>query len=85
MTTKLYLDTSIPSAFYDNSNPRRQFITKKWFEHDSTQFELYTSSITFNEIERIKNEFNKLNIESLLYKFKVTQLPITSQSEYLND
>ena len=30
---KLYLDTSVPSAYYDSSKPIRQLITQKWFEY----------------------------------------------------
>jgi hypothetical protein len=41
MKTKLYLDTSIPSAFFDTSKPMRQLITQKWFENDASGFELY--------------------------------------------
>jgi len=37
----LYLDTSIPSAYYDTSKPVRQLITQKWFEHKASLYELY--------------------------------------------
>ena len=40
---KLYLDTSIPSAYYDTSKPMRQLITQKWFENKGAQYELYMS------------------------------------------
>jgi cytochrome bd-type quinol oxidase subunit 1 len=33
MKTKLYLDTSIPSAYFDTSKPVRQLMTQKWFEN----------------------------------------------------
>lgn len=36
---QLYLDTSIPSAYYDTSKPVRQLITQKWFEHDAALVE----------------------------------------------
>jgi hypothetical protein len=36
MKTKLYLDTSIPSAFFDTSKPVRQLITQKWFENEAS-------------------------------------------------
>ena len=45
MMEKLYLDTSIPSAYYDNSKPVRQLITQKWFENDTKDFDLYVSNI----------------------------------------
>ena len=34
MINKLYLDMSIPSAYYGNSKPIRQLITEKWFENE---------------------------------------------------
>ena len=43
MNTKLYLDTSIPSAFYDTSKPLRQLMTQKWFEHEALFYDLYIS------------------------------------------
>jgi hypothetical protein len=45
MNTKLYLDTSIPSAFYDSSKPVRQLMTQKWFEFDRTNYSLNKKSI----------------------------------------
>ena len=51
---KLYVDTSIPSAFHDTSKPLRQLMTQKWFEFDAIDYELYTSGITIQEIEKIK-------------------------------
>ncbi|MBF0235461.1 MAG: hypothetical protein HQK65_20865 [Desulfamplus sp.] len=63
---RLYLDTSIPSAFYDTSKPLRQLITQKWFENDSIFYELFISVITIEEIEKIKNEIKKNNISELV-------------------
>ena len=54
MKTKLYLDTSIPSAFYDTSKPVRQLITQKWFENEADSFDLYISTLTIEEIKRIR-------------------------------
>ena len=38
MKTKLYLDTSVPSAFFDTSKPMRQLITQKWFENEAARY-----------------------------------------------
>lgn len=32
---RLYLDTSIPSAYFETSKPLRQLITQKWFENET--------------------------------------------------
>ena len=52
MKTNLYLDTSIPSAYFDISKPARQIITQKWFELDSEHYNLFVSVITIEEIEQ---------------------------------
>lgn len=53
MKSKLYLDTSIPSAHYDYSKPIRQLITQKWFENELINYELYISVISIEEIEKL--------------------------------
>ena len=55
MDIKLYLDTSIPSAYFDYSKPVRQLITQKWFENDASLFELYISVITDRHIPFLNN------------------------------
>ena len=50
---KLYLDTSIPSAYYNYQKAIRQLITQKWFENESSNYELYISVITVEEIEEL--------------------------------
>ncbi|MEW5802284.1 MAG: type II toxin-antitoxin system VapC family toxin [bacterium] len=89
MKMKLYLDTSIPSAYFDYSKPVRQLITQKWFENDASSFELYISVITIEEIEKLKN-FNKRNkIKELIVNHNVKVLEISSEAielanEYMN-
>ena len=86
---RLYLDTSIPSAYYDTSKPMRQLITQKWFEHDASLYELYISVITIEEIERIRNEIKKRNISELIIKHKMKVLELSEKAkalanEYMN-
>lgn len=66
MKTKLYLDTSIPSAYFDSSKPVRQLITQKWFEHDAADYELFISSLTVEEIERMQNIEKMMKIKELI-------------------
>jgi len=66
MKPKLYLDTSIPSAYYDNSKPIRQLITQKWFENDAKNYDLYISTLTMVEIEKTPNEIRKNDIKQLI-------------------
>jgi predicted nucleic acid-binding protein len=83
MKQKLYLDTTIPSAFYDTSKPIRQLITQKWFENDANNFDLYISAITLLEIEKIKNEVKKSNIEKLIIDYNMKLLDFSSESAKL--
>ena len=60
---KLYLDTSIPSAYFDNSKPVRQLITQKWFENNALLYDLYISVVTIEEIEATKSINKKQNLD----------------------
>jgi predicted nucleic acid-binding protein len=80
MKTKLYLDTSVPSAYYDTSKPIRQLITQKWFENESSVFELYTSVVAIEEIEKISNPEKKENIKRLLIAHDVHILELSESA-----
>ena len=81
MKTSLYLDTSIPSAYYDNSKPIRQLITQKWFENEAMNYKLYTSIIAIDEIDRLGNIIKRENIKDILVNYNVEMLDITDQSK----
>lgn len=76
MKTKLYLDTSIPSAYFDFSKPARQLITQQWFKHEAQKYSLYISVITIEEIDQFKNIPKRDNIRQLLldHNAKVLEL-----------
>ena len=59
--TKLYIDTSIPSAYYDASKPVRQLMTQKWFEKKASSHELYISVTTIEglNMETYKNGYTE--------------------------
>jgi predicted nucleic acid-binding protein len=86
---KLYLDTSIPSAYYDTSKPVRQLITQKWFENKASIFDLYISTITIDEIDELQNIEKRSNIKELLVNYEVELLELSDESynlanEYMN-
>lgn len=69
---KIYLDTSIPSAYYDTKNLERQKITH-WFWNRLELYEVFISDLVIEEInatkdKKLKNKLliltNKLNILS---------------------
>ena len=83
MKYKLYLDTSIPSAYYDTSKPIRQLITQKWFKNESKYFELFISVITMREINKIKNVTKKENIEKLIINYNMKSLEFNEEANNL--
>jgi predicted nucleic acid-binding protein len=83
--TKLYLDTSVPSAFFDTSKPMRQLITQKWFENEAVSYELYISALTIQEIERLRNPEKLINIRNLLANSNITMLDITDEAIALGE
>jgi predicted nucleic acid-binding protein len=80
LKTKLYLDTSIPSAHFDHSKPLRQLITQKWFAIDSGSYELYISVITVEEIDRMVNVQKKQSIKELLLTYEMKLLELTDNA-----
>ena len=89
MKDKIYLDTSIPSAYYDASKPIRQLITQKWFENESKNYDLYTSNIAYQEIQELKNIEKRNNIEKLIFEYNIKLLELSEEAiilanEYIN-
>lgn len=82
---QLYLDTSIPSAYYDTSKPVRQLITQKWFEHDAALYDLFISVITIEEIECVKNAEKKQQLKQLLVAYQMNILTLTEAANTLAD
>ena len=81
----LYLDTSIPSAYYDTSKPVRQLITQKWFENEASLYELYVSVVTIEEIKKLKNKEKKENLSKLIISHNMKILKLTDEAKKLAD
>lgn len=47
---KIYLDTSVLSAFFDMRKPARQLMTQKWFQNDLKSFSGFISTLVLEEI-----------------------------------
>ena len=47
---KVYLDTSVISAYFDFRKPVRQLVTQKWFQNDFKNISPYISSLVVEEI-----------------------------------
>lgn len=52
---KLFLDTSIFSAYFDISKPLRQLVTVKWIKNNISSYEVFVSDLIIQEIENNTN------------------------------
>jgi len=68
---KLYLDTSVPSAYYDDEKPERQRITRLWWENDLPTYEVVVSKVTVDELEATKDKGKKEKFSKLIDEFRV--------------
>ena len=53
MKTSLYLETSVVGAYLDNGDPFRRDLTIRWWEHELSEYEAYSSILVQRELERI--------------------------------
>ena len=86
---KLYLDTSIPSAYFDTSKPVRQLVTQKWFEYKSSLYRLYTSVTAIDEIDELNNLEKRQKIKDIILDYNVNILELSEDAvilakEYMN-
>lgn len=53
MKLSIYLETSVIGAYLDNGDPLRRDLTIRWFEHELSEYQPYTSILVQRELERI--------------------------------
>lgn len=53
MKLSLYLETSVIGAYLDNGDPFRRDLTIRWFEHELSEYQVYSSILVQRELERI--------------------------------
>ncbi len=54
MKLSIYLETSVIGAYLDNGDPFRRDLTIRWFEHELSEYQAYTSILVQRELERIE-------------------------------
>lgn len=67
----LYLDTSLPSAYYDDSAKERQEVTFKFWKDVLPNYKVFVSEITVEELENTKDEGLRMKFRKLIKDFKV--------------
>lgn len=66
---KIYLDTSVPNAYFDDRNPFRKEITREFWKK-LKDYEVFISDIVIREIEDIGNTAKKKELLELIHDFK---------------
>ena len=66
---KIYLDTSVPNAYFDDKNPFRKEITREFWKK-LKDYEVFISDIVIREIEDIGNTAKKKELLELIHDFK---------------
>lgn len=77
---KVYLDTSVISALFDDRNPERKSLTKAFFD-EIGNFDVYISEITSAEIERAPNLKIQSEMEEFISQF--SKLLLSEEVEWL--
>jgi len=79
MNKTVYLDTTIPSYLFDEREDIKTYIevTKKWWEQERQNFDLWISEETFSELNR-GNYPNKVEILK-----SVSQLPVLKPHNHI--
>jgi len=67
----LYLDTSVPSAYFDERTKERQEATIKFWDTVIPGYQVYISEITLGELENTINETLKSRLKKLVEGFKI--------------
>ena len=66
---KLYLDTSVPNAYFDEKNPQRQEITRQFWTK-LKEYHVSISDLVVREIESTGNEKLRENLLELVRDFE---------------
>ena len=61
----VYLDTSVPSAYYDDRHPERQQLTREFWSKLAT-YDVFISQLVLTELEGMKDDKKKKRLLSLL-------------------
>jgi len=81
----IYLDASVPSAYYEEFQIKRLKITRLWWEKIG-DYEVLISTLTLKEIKALKDKEKREAILSLLHNFlvlKITPLIETLSKDYI--
>jgi len=70
----LYLDTSVPSAYYDERVKEKQDSTIKFWKDVLPNYKVYVSEITIKELDNTKDEMLKQKFRDLTKNFTILKV-----------
>ena len=68
---RVYLDTTVPSAYYDDRAPDRQRLTQEFWQGRCLEMDAVISTITLLEIRNTPNEDKRQKMEALVQNLTV--------------
>lgn len=57
MKLSLYLETSVIGSYLDNGDPFRRDLTIRWFEHELSEYRVFSSILVQRELERFSDPY----------------------------
>ena len=79
MSLKIYLDTSVISAYFDFQKPVRQLITQKWTQQNAKEFDLFVSTLVLEEIDKNTDQELKEKMLNLLNSLSISILEVNDE------
>ncbi len=75
MKQSLYLETSVVGAYLDNGDPFRRDITIRWWEHELSEYQPFSSLLVERELERFAEPHRNgyLNLVRPLEKLEIAE------------
>lgn len=70
---KMYLDTSVISALFDDRNPERQALTEEFFSRIDI-YDVYISELTIAEIKSTPDQSLKNKMKQIIKDFSVLEI-----------
>ena len=67
----LYLDTSVPSAYFDKRAKERKDATKKFWQEILPNYRVYVSEITLRELDDTKDEYLRKKLRRIVKNFNI--------------
>lgn len=67
----IYLDTSVPSAYYDEREPWRMDLTRRWWKGELIHYQVVVSPVTIEELSRIPDLSKRKELLDLVEEFEV--------------